>query len=149
VQGLVCKHIRTYIQENHIFLISVNSGMAAAVFPARAVEICLRRPLCTVLVRPLPRTLLRRCCTTTSTYSRPAKHTLAQNYRTAWPDTELEEIVLPKRTVSDDKLRFKLRSSLESGSITLNYPHLQAHPADFKVVMKVRSFRCVSWSMDV
>lgn len=63
-------------------------------------------------------------------------------HRSSWPDVEnvvtssSVSVPIPERNVPDDALRFHLTARISHGSSIL-YPHLQFHPADFKVVMKV------------
>eukprot|EP01041_Mallomonas_annulata_P009751 gene9751-20277_t len=61
---------------------------------------------------------------------------LSQAYRNTWPDPKSRptyaETTLPKRTIPDSVLRFKLTSTSEHGN-AIYYPHLKFHPADCKV----------------
>lgn len=66
-----------------------------------------------------------------------------EHFRPVWPErpmlpTKELEILIPKRTVPDSALTFKLRATFDHGT-AIHYPHLQHNPADFKVVMWVSS----------
>ena len=69
-----------------------------------------------------------------------SKSPLLQSYRTTWPDpspvTNVPEPVLPKRTVPDHVLKFKLSATYEHGT-AIFFPHLKFNPADFKVALYV------------
>ena len=76
-------------------------------------------------------------------YNRGAAAPLVQHYRNSWPETENfapstkdEDFALPRRTVPDSKLRFKLNARFDFGA-SLYYPHLDTHPADLKVALMV------------
>ena len=69
---------------------------------------------------------------------------LVENYRRSWPNTQhelpegIQEPELPKRTVDDSALRFKLNAKFDFGS-SLFYSNLDYHPADFKVSLMVKT----------
>ena len=69
---------------------------------------------------------------------------LLEHYRSTWPEVpmskEIEEKVLPPRTVPSDALRFQLTATFDHGNAVF-YPHLKFHPADYKVIMWV-SYYC-------
>ena len=44
--------------------------------------------------------------------------------------------LIPTRTIPDSVLRFRLKSTFEHG-ISVYYPHLKYHPADYKVALFV------------
>ena len=66
---------------------------------------------------------------------------LSQSYRNSWPDVSSElpiiELELPKRTVSENVLTFKLTSTFDHG-VAIFYPHMQMSPVDCKVSLYVR-----------
>ena len=62
----------------------------------------------------------------------------AQSFQSGWPDREIQDFKVPKRTVPEDKLRFQVRATFNSGSTAMLYGHLPGHPADFKVHLYVR-----------
>ena len=75
--------------------------------------------------------------------SRVTSRPLLQNYKNSWPDTEYfepkeknEDIALPPRTVTDSVLRFAVTARFDFGG-SLYYPHMNSHPADFKVALMV------------
>ena len=77
-------------------------------------------------------------------HNRPgASIPLVQHYRSSWPNTahdlpaDVEEPVLPPRTIDDSALHFKLSARYDFGS-SVFYPHLDYHPADFKVALIVK-----------
>mmetsp|Transcript_13516 Transcript_13516/g.20305 ORF Transcript_13516/g.20305 Transcript_13516/m.20305 type:complete len:172 (+) Transcript_13516:173-688(+) len=65
-----------------------------------------------------------------------------QHYRNTWPETvntlpqHVPEPELPPRTVPDSVLRFELTGRFDTGA-SIFYPHMNSHPADFKVALKV------------
>jgi hypothetical protein len=63
-----------------------------------------------------------------------------ENYRARWPQPEIfeanEEIVLPKRTVPDEFMTFRMTATMDHGQ-AIHYPHLAYNPADFKVILLV------------
>ena len=73
---------------------------------------------------------------------------LVEHFRSKWPqkknfpsqslpDTELQNLTLPEtRLVPASSLKFSLSATFSSGS-SIFYSHLQYHPADFKVSLKV------------
>ena len=64
---------------------------------------------------------------------------LIQNIRSAWPERRpSEEAVetIPVRTVADSDLSFAITARFDKGHAIL-YPHLDHHPGDCKVIMKV------------
>jgi hypothetical protein len=65
---------------------------------------------------------------------------LAEYARSTWPErpppTDSDKFAIPKRTVPDSALKFTLRATFEHG-VAIQYPHLQFHPADFKVKVTV------------
>ncbi len=65
---------------------------------------------------------------------------LAQFYRNHWPDpvpqSNIPEVVPPKRTVPDECLHFSFKFSKERGA-AIFYPHLTTNPADRKVTLQV------------
>lgn len=69
---------------------------------------------------------------------------LVQHYRSSWPNTAhdlpvgVEEPVLPPRTIDDNVLHFKMSARYDFGS-SIFYPHLDFHPADFKVALMVKT----------
>jgi hypothetical protein len=69
-----------------------------------------------------------------------AKSPLIDQYRPVWPDQDFsvssKPATLPKRTIPDDVLNFKLSATFTPGS-SIFYPHLSINPADLKVVMTV------------
>jgi hypothetical protein len=94
-------------------------------------------------------TQLSRCFSSSeafiSKHNRPGATTpLVQHYRSSWPNTahdlpaDVEEPVLPPRTIDDNVLHFKLSARYDFGS-SVFYPHLDYHPADFKVALLVKT----------
>jgi len=65
---------------------------------------------------------------------------LIQNFRSLWPDPApvsiAKEPTLPKRTIPDTILRFRLSATYEHGT-AIHFPHLKYNPADFKVSLFV------------
>mmetsp|Transcript_835 Transcript_835/g.1445 ORF Transcript_835/g.1445 Transcript_835/m.1445 type:complete len:181 (-) Transcript_835:276-818(-) len=82
---------------------------------------------------------------TFSKHNKPGATTpFLQHYRSTWPNTahelppDVEEPVLPPRTIDDKVLHFKLSARYDFGS-SVFYPNLDYHPADFKVSMMVKT----------
>ena len=75
---------------------------------------------------------------------------LMQNVRSSWPDAVNHPLIttsaasspdgaakiIPPRTVSEDKLSFRMRTSFTHGT-DIFYPHMQINPADYKVALFV------------
>ena len=79
-------------------------------------------------------------------HTRGTSKPLLQNYRNSWPDTEYfapkeknEDFALPPRTVNDSVLRFAVTARFDFGG-SLYYPHMDTHPADFKVALMVYTY---------
>ena len=93
-------------------------------------------------------TQVRRLFSTGATFSEHnrvgAAVPFVQHYRSQWPNfahelpPDVEEPVLPPRTVDDSVLRFKLTSRYDFGS-SIFYSHMDYHPADFKVALMVNT----------
>jgi hypothetical protein len=87
----------------------------------------------------------RSLSTNISKHNRPgASIPLVQHFRSSWPNTahdlpvDVEEPILPPRTVDDNVLHFKLSARYDFGS-SVFYPNLDYHPADFKVALMVKT----------
>mmetsp|Transcript_18236 Transcript_18236/g.18993 ORF Transcript_18236/g.18993 Transcript_18236/m.18993 type:complete len:175 (-) Transcript_18236:120-644(-) len=72
-----------------------------------------------------------------------SKSPYIENYRNTWPNTQdilpvnISEPYIPKRTISDEFLKFQLSSNFDRGS-SIFYPHLNTHPGDLKIVLTVK-----------
>lgn len=78
---------------------------------------------------------------TLSDHGNSSSNPLIENYRSTWPDPEYQAPAnilesLPKRTVPDSVLKFRMTASFGHGS-SIFYPHIATHPADCKVRMQV------------
>lgn len=95
--------------------------------------------------------MVARSLSSTSTNTSMSKHNragattpLVQHYRGSWPNTahdlpvDVEEPLLPPRTIDDKVLHFKLSARYDFGS-SVFYPNLDYHPADFKVSLMVKT----------
>ncbi len=72
---------------------------------------------------------------------REAAEPLIEKYRPTWPDSDFsvpnkESIVIPQRTIPEEKLTFEMKMSMDRGSAFL-YPHMPINPADAKVKLWV------------
>lgn len=68
-----------------------------------------------------------------------------ENYRSAWPDisdntTDETLAHLNSRTIPDSALKFEMKTTFVRGS-RIFYSHLNYHPADFKVIMRVSCYQ--------